>query len=92
LTGDESVNDQDYLNKVAYRGELKYKLLPIELFSNGKYYYDEVMDKADDEITESYLIHFNWIIGKPKIAKMKKAKKWYIDDQQNRHIFDDNSD
>jgi len=65
-------DDQVYINNNKKR--LKYKLLPLELFPNGKYYYKHY------KIISPYLIHFNWIIGHLKEVKMKEHKKWLIDD------------
>jgi hypothetical protein len=62
--------DQIYINKI--KDKLKFKMLPLELFPNGQYFYNNV-----DQITP-YLIHFNWIIGHDKKAKMTKFSKWYL--------------
>ena len=64
-------DDQIYVNN--NKDKLKYKMLPIQLFPNGKYYYD------NNNIKTPYLIHFNWIIGHEKKEKMLKYGKWYLD-------------
>jgi hypothetical protein len=61
--------DQDYVNEI--KKELKYNTLPLELFPNGKYYYNNSSIKP-------YLIHFNWTKGHTKKKKMISYKKWYI--------------
>jgi hypothetical protein len=47
-------------------------MLPIELFLNGNYYYN------NNNIINPYLIHFNWIIGNKK-EKMRSYGKWYLE-------------
>lgn len=66
--------DQKYINENKYK--LKYKLLSLDLFPNGKYYYNN----ANSEFINPYLIHFNWIVGHEKENKMKYYKKWYVDE------------
>lgn len=63
-------DDQLYVNNNKHK--LKYKILPIELFPNGYYYYKN-FNKLNP-----YLIHFNWIIGNEKKVKMQKHGKWYL--------------
>lgn len=63
-------DDQIYINE--NKDKLKYKMLPIELFPNGKYYYK-------NNYLNPYLIHFNWIIGHEKKNKMCQYGKWYLD-------------
>jgi len=62
--------DQIYINKI--KTELKYKTLPLNLFPNGKYYYES------KNSLKPMMIHFNWVIGHEKKTKMKKYKKWYL--------------
>jgi hypothetical protein len=65
-------DDQKYVNNNKHK--LKYKMLPIKLFLNGKYYYNN-----NDNIINPYLIHFNWVIGDKKKEKMRHYGKWYLD-------------
>jgi hypothetical protein len=65
-------DDQIYINN--NKDKLKYKMLPIELFPNGNYYYNN-----NNKIINPYLIHFNWIIGDKKKKKMCDYNKWYLD-------------
>ena len=65
-------DDQVYINNNKHK--LKYKMLPIELFLNGKYYYNN-----NNIIKNPYLIHFNWIVGHEKKEKMRKYGKWYLE-------------
>jgi hypothetical protein len=62
--------DQTYIND--FKHTLKYKTLPLELFPNGKYYYDNC-----HRITP-YMIHFNWVVGHTKKEKMIHYEKWYL--------------
>ena len=62
--------DQLYINKI--KTELKYKPLTLQLFPNGKYYYD------NSKKLQPMMIHFNWVIGHEKKAKMEHYNKWYI--------------
>lgn len=65
---EEGWGDQIYINSI--KNKLNYELLPLELFPNGQYYYKN--------LPNSYLIHFNWIVGHEKQEKMKKYNKWFI--------------
>lgn len=62
-------NDQSFLNRRKHM--LRYKLLPIEKFPNGKYYYEK-------NPSEPYIIHFNFVFSHDKENKMKMYNKWYI--------------
>ena len=64
-------DDQIYIN--AIKDNFKYKTLPLDLFPNGYYYYNNI------NIISPYLIHFNWLIGHDKEELMKKCNKWYIE-------------
>jgi len=72
-------DDQVYVN--INKHKLKYKMLPIELFLNGKYYYDDNNNNNNNNNNNinPYLIHFNWIIGNKKKEKMRDYGKWYLD-------------
>lgn len=62
-------DDQIYINKV--KNKLDFKVLPLELFPNGKYYYDNYKKLFP------MMIHFNWVIGHQKQMKMILHSKWY---------------
>lgn len=64
----EGWGDQMYINSI--KEKLKYKMLPLNLFPNGQYYYKYQ--------PKSYLIHFNWIVGHKKKDKMKSYGYWFI--------------
>jgi hypothetical protein len=61
--------DQKYINKII--SNLKYKVLPLQLFPNGMYYYNNTK-------LNPMMIHFNWLRGHEKKEKMITHKKWYI--------------
>jgi hypothetical protein len=63
--------DQLYINSI--KDQLKYKLLPLELFPNGRYYYQ------NSKKIKPYLIHFNWVKGHDKKERMKEFKKLYFE-------------
>ena len=65
-------DDQMYINSI--RETLNYKTLPLNLFPNGKYYYNK------HEEIEPYMIHFNWVVGHEKFHIMKKYNQWLIED------------
>ena len=65
-----SWNDQLYVNKI--KNELKYKMLPLDLFPNGQYYYKNSLN------IKPYLIHFNHVVGHEKKRKMIEYNKWYL--------------
>ncbi|MEO0732720.1 MAG: hypothetical protein AAFZ52_07795, partial [Bacteroidota bacterium] len=55
-------DDQVYVN--AIKDQLDYRLLPLPLFPNGKYFRDHHAALAP------YLIHFNWRIGHRKSGEI----------------------
>lgn len=63
-------DDQIYINNI--KNKLKFKLLPLDLFPNGGYYY------LHHNKINPYIIHFNYLIGHNKKNKMKEYKKWFI--------------
>jgi hypothetical protein len=62
--------DQVYINDI--KEKIKYKKLPLSLYPNGKYYYENALK------IKPYMIHFNWLIGHNKKKKMKEYKKWKV--------------
>ena len=62
-------DDQVYINEI--KNNLKYKKLPLELFPNGRFYYNNYKE------IQPYIIHFNWVIGHEKKQKMIQYNKWY---------------
>jgi hypothetical protein len=66
-------NDQTYFNKYVKPGCM-FNALQLEKYPNGKMYYDNT-----DALKESaVLVHFNWVHGHMKMAKMKEHKMWLL--------------
>ena len=65
----EKWDDQIYVNQ--HKDEISYKKLPLSLFPNGKYFYD------NHSLIDPYMIHFNWVIGHAKSWKILKHKEAY---------------
>ena len=63
-------HDQTHLNKSL--NKFKYKILPLDSFPNGPFFYSNYSN------IDPYIIHFNFIIGEDKISKMKELNEWYI--------------
>jgi len=61
--------DQVYINQ--NKEKFNYKVLPLALFPNGKYYLENHISLAP------YLIHFNWLIGHKKSAQIVRLKECY---------------
>ena len=63
-------NDQTYFNKFV-KNKCSFCALPLEQYPNGKMYYD------NPEL-DATLVHFNWVHGHLKMAKMKQHKMWLL--------------
>ena len=63
-------NDQTYFNKYV-KPECNMKGLPLALYPNGNVFYNS------SDLT-SILVHFNWVKGHQKMAKMKAHKMWLL--------------
>lgn len=69
-------DDQKYLNTLLKKSDckIKYNTLNRNEFPNGAYWYDKSKEIKDD----ANIIHFNFVIGKNKINKMKEYKMYYM--------------
>ena len=65
-------HDQTYINKSKYK--FKFKTLPLQLFPNGPYFYENAQS------INPFMIHFNFLIGHDKKEKMKTFGEWYLND------------
>lgn len=72
-------NDQTYFNKFVKPGCM-FNALPLEKYPNGKMYYDNT--KALNE--KAVLVHFNWVQGHLKMAKMKEHKMWLLTPEEEQ--------
>jgi hypothetical protein len=74
-------NDQTYFNKYV-KPACKFKALPLEKYPNGKMYYEH----TEDLIGSAILVHFNWVEGHLKMAKMKEHKMWLLTPEEEEEI------
>jgi hypothetical protein len=66
-------NDQTYFNQFV-KPYCIMNPLPLEQYPNGKMFYDHVNTIKKSAV----LIHFNWVQGHMKMAKMKEHKMWLL--------------
>jgi hypothetical protein len=69
-------NDQTYFN-IYVKPECTMKALPLTLYPNGEFFY-----KSSTQLTETVLVHFNWVKGHEKMAKMKAHKMWLLTSEE----------
>lgn len=74
-------NDQSYFNKYV-KPACKMSPLPLEKYPNGKVFYGN----SDKLIESAVLVHFNWIKGHLKMAKMKEHKMWLLTPEEEEQI------
>lgn len=74
-------NDQTYFNKFV-KPACMFNALPLEKYPNGKMYYDN----ADNLKNISIIVHFNWVQGHLKMAKMKEHKMWLLTPEEEEEI------
>ena len=74
-------NDQTYFNKYV-KPECIFNALPLEKYPNGKMYYDNT-DKLQ---TSAIIVHFNWVHGHHKMAKIKEHKMWLLTPEEEERI------
>jgi hypothetical protein len=74
-------NDQTYFNRFV-KSACIMKPLAVERYPNGKMFYEH-----KDAITNKYvLVHFNWVQGHMKMAKMKEHKMWLLTPEEEEVI------
>jgi hypothetical protein len=59
-----------------------FNALPLEKYPNGKMYYDNT-DKLRDT---AVIVHFNWVQGHEKMAKIKEHKMWLLTSEEEERI------
>jgi len=70
-------NDQTYFNKYV-KPECDMNALPLKKYPNGNVFY-----RISEEIYDSIvMVHFNWVIGHLKMAKMKEHKLWLLTEEE----------
>ena len=66
-------NDQTYFNQFV-KPACMMSPLPLEQYPNGKMFYEH----ADALQNTTVLVHFNWVKGHLKMAKMKEYQMWLL--------------
>jgi len=66
-------NDQTYFNKYV-KPFGRFEILPLEQYPNGQYFLTHTARIRSHAI----MVHFNWIEGHMKMAKMKEHKMWLL--------------
>lgn len=74
-------NDQTYFNNFVKPG-CTFSALPLEQYPNGKMFYDNVNQLKETAI----IVHFNWVQGHLKMAKMKEYKLWLLTPEEEEQI------
>lgn len=67
-------NDQTYFNVYVKRACI-FNALPLEKYPNGKMFYE-------NPTLDPVLVHFNWVVGHVKMAKMKEHNMWLLTDEE----------
>ena len=73
-------NDQTYFNKYVKPFCAMYPL-PLENYPNGMFFYENTALQES-----AVLVHFNWVIGHLKMAKMKEHKLWLLTPEEEENI------
>jgi len=74
-------NDQTYFNKFVKPACIM-QALPLEKYPNGKMYYENTSHITNSAV----LVHFNWVQGHIKMAKMKEHKLWLLTPEEEEQI------
>ena len=77
-------NDQTYFNKFVKPNCLTYPL-PLEKYPNGKFFYD-CCNNYKTIPSSIILVHFNWVQGHIKMAKIKEYKLWLLTPEEEEMI------
>lgn len=72
-------NDQSYFNKFV-KPMCQFNALPLEKYPNGKMFYDNTAILNSSAV----LVHFNWVKGHLKMAKMKEHKMWILTPEEEQ--------
>jgi hypothetical protein len=77
-------NDQSYFNKFVKPHCLMYPL-SLKKYPNGKMFYNHC-DSYENIPSTIILVHFNWVHGHIKMAKMKEYKLWLLTPEEEEMI------
>ena len=75
-------NDQTYFNRFV-KPYCRMCPLPLERYPNGKFFYS----KAKELRRIAILVHFNWVIGHLKMAKMKEYGHWILTPEEEESLI-----
>lgn len=70
-------NDQLYFNKYV-KPHCSFRVLPLVKYPNGKMFYEN----STSILSTAVMIHFNWVIGHEKMARMKSYKMWILTEEE----------
>jgi hypothetical protein len=73
-------NDQSYFNKFV-KPHCNVQALTLRKYPNGNAFYNDITRKDS-----AVLIHFNWVHGHIKMAKMKEHKMWLLTPEEEDQI------
>ena len=73
-------NDQSYFNKFV-KPNCTFQALTLMKYPNGQAFYNNTSRKET-----AVLIHFNWVHGHIKMAKMKEHKMWLLTPEEEEEI------
>jgi hypothetical protein len=71
-------NDQTFFNRYV-KPAIMMCAIPLEKYPNGQYFYDVRPVKP-------VLVHFNWVQGHLKMAKMKEHRMWLLTEEEEDAI------
>lgn len=75
-------NDQTYFNKYV-KPYCMMNPLPLEKYPNGQMFYDN-----SEKISKTaVIVHFNWVKGHLKMAKIKEHKMWLLTPDEEEDIL-----
>lgn len=73
-------NDQSYFNKFV-KPHCKFQALTLRKYPNGNVFYEDMTIKDT-----AILVHFNWVHGHIKMAKIKEYKMWLLTPEEEEEI------
>ena len=73
-------NDQSYFNNFV-KPVCMFCPLPLEQYPNGKMYYENTESLKE----KATIVHFNWVQGHMKLAKMKEHKMWLLTPEEEEN-------
>jgi hypothetical protein len=76
-------NDQTYFNQFV-KPHCITKALSLEQYPNGAVFYQN----SENLKNSAVLVHFNWVKGHQKMAKMKEHKMWLLTEEEEEAISD----